>query len=347
MPLNRHSRHRIDRQRHAMRIAAALFATALSATACSDRSSTAVEASRITTVAVQLPAVVRDGDVISLTAHVKDQFGRTMSGVPVQWSVLDPSIATITNAGLLTAFREGTTQVVAVAGDVHDRRTLQVTLHPVTDLAVAQSQLQIMAGVQYAVHATVRGLGGRVLLHRPLEWRSSDSTIARVSSTGLITAMAPGTATVTVSYGTLRQAIDVTVRGVATVYNVADLDGARLPAVVHDELIIRPDGSSYHLIERLEGGSVTLDGGYQVRLNVTVSERWELNGNVMERVMARRTETDRGTLDYHWLDGSARLFSERVGGLTHSLRDTNGGLLLTYRIGGTFTIWSLGLRAPQ
>ncbi len=245
MPLNCHFRRRTERQRQARRVAAtidsissvarplvsaaALLAAAISTTACTDRSATGVNASRIATVAVQLPAVVRDGDVVSLTAQVKDQFGRTMSGVPVQWSVLDPSIAMITNAGLLTAFREGNTQVVAVAGDVHDRRTLQITLHPATDLAVAQSQLQIITGVQYTVPTIVRGLDGRVLLHRPLEWRSSDSSVARVSSAGLITAIAPGAATVTVSYGTLRQAIDVTVRGTATGYRVADPDGARLP----------------------------------------------------------------------------------------------------------------------
>lgn len=334
-------------QVRAISVAMALLAASATVTGCDHTTVTASEPARATAIEVNVPSVIRDGDVVPLTAIVRDQYDRVMQNVPVEWTVTDPSIAHVSPNGVLTAFREGTTQLVALAGSVQQRSTLTVTLHPAAELLVPLQQLQLMAGVQQTVPATLKGLDGRILHDRPLQWVSSNTAVVRVSASGLVTAIAPGSATVTVSYGSLNRQISVSVQGVATVYRVVDLDGTPLPAVVHDELITRTDGTTFRLIERLEGGSMTFDGRYQVRLDVTVSERYELGGNTIERVVSRRTESDFGALEYNWLDGSAKLYSERVGSLTHTLRDYGGAPLLLYRIGGTFTIWWLGLRLQQ
>jgi hypothetical protein len=47
---------------------------------------------------------------------------------------------------------------------------------------------------------------------------------------------------------------------------------------------------------------------------------------------------------YNWLDQTAFFASERVGGLTHDVYSEATGSRLRFRLGGTFTIWALGLR---
>jgi hypothetical protein len=52
-------------------------------------------------------------------------------------------------------------------------------------------------------------------------------------------------------------------------------------------------------------------------------------------------------LEYHWLDGSAQLRSELIGGLTHVLQPDGTHFRLGFRLGGTNTIWALSLRQLQ
>lgn len=51
--------------------------------------------------------------------------------------------------------------------------------------------------------ATVRDASGQVVPGVPVTWESSDTTIARVTSAGVVTAMAPGSATITARAATL------------------------------------------------------------------------------------------------------------------------------------------------
>jgi hypothetical protein len=58
------------------------------------------------------------GSTRQFVAVVRDTAGAVLSGVAVSWSVLDPSLASITNTGLVTGLATGGTWVRATAGGV-------------------------------------------------------------------------------------------------------------------------------------------------------------------------------------------------------------------------------------
>jgi hypothetical protein len=56
------------------------------------------------------------GETKQLSATVKDQNGNTMSGASVSWSTSDPSVATVSSAGLVTATANGMATITGTSG---------------------------------------------------------------------------------------------------------------------------------------------------------------------------------------------------------------------------------------
>jgi murein DD-endopeptidase MepM/ murein hydrolase activator NlpD len=65
-----------------------------------------------------------------------------------------------------------------------------------TNISVTPVTLLLSVGASAQLAATVRGLDGTLLTGREVEWSSSAPAIAAVSESGIVTAIAPGTATV-------------------------------------------------------------------------------------------------------------------------------------------------------
>ncbi len=304
-------------------------------------------------VVITDPGVIRDGDVVRLNAVVRTAGGATIPGATVQWTATDPSVATVTTDGLLTALREGTTELVAVAAgtSVQQRLVLPIVLHPATAIELSRTQIELPIGTQGGVAVTLRGLGGRVLLNRPIEWSASDPSVVQVSPTGVITPMKGGVVTVTVRYGTLSAALEVRVPTpvpVSRVYSVTSANGNALPVKVEDVVVRYPDGSTRRIITHIEDGTISIGASYDIALKMAWYEVSELNGNVILRSLGRGTLEDVGTVDYNWLTGTALLVSTRFGSLSHPVSVQGNTATLTYREPGTDNRYTLGLavRAP-
>ncbi|WP_419943565.1 Ig-like domain-containing protein [Candidatus Palauibacter sp.] len=81
-------------------------------------------------VVIVNPASVRLvglGDTVQLTAEVRDQNGRTMTGVGVTWQTDDASIATVDSTGLVQAIGEGVVSIAAMAGAASGRARVEVS----------------------------------------------------------------------------------------------------------------------------------------------------------------------------------------------------------------------------
>ncbi|GAB1342898.1 Ig-like domain-containing protein [Gemmatimonas sp.] len=326
-------------------VATAMFATM---TACAD--STTESDSYVpvaTSITIADPGLVRDGDVVALAATVQDQRQRTMTSAPVQFVTVDPTVAVVTGGNVLTALREGTTELVAVSGTVQQRRPIAVVLHPVTAIEVPTPTVTLLVNSEQRIVPTVRGLDGRVLTGRALTWESGNPAVARVSTDGLVTAVGAGETFIVARYGTITRAVVIQVAALATSYTVREIDGRTLPANVYEELITRDDGSKYVFVERLEAGTVTVGDRYTVNLTIAEIERTVFQGNTIERVIRRRTISDQGSVHYNWLNATARFESSMVGTLSHEVRPDQFGPRLLFRLGGTDTIWGLGLHTTQ
>ena len=122
----------------------------------------------------------------------------------LEWASSDTAVATVSAAGELTAVAAGTSEISAAVKDTQlsDSFTLTVTAKPVEPIAptsvtiTAQPASDTMtAGEMFALKAALAPSGAE----GELEWTSSDTAVATVSSLGALTAVAPGTSEISVA----------------------------------------------------------------------------------------------------------------------------------------------------
>jgi uncharacterized protein YjdB len=134
------------------------------------------------------------------SATVYDAQGAVMSGSTVKWTSLNPAIATINEDGTVTAKSIGTALLVAAATACAACSTDTVSavvrqVPAVVQLSAANLSLQI--GASQAVSAVVKDSAGYTISGAKVAWSASPTSVVTVSSSGMITAIGPGSATVT------------------------------------------------------------------------------------------------------------------------------------------------------
>jgi hypothetical protein len=87
--------------------------------------------------------------------------------------------------------------ISATAGGKRGEMQVSVTAVPVGSVTVSPDTATILVGGTRQLSALVRDAAGGTLTGRTVAWSSSDNTKATVSSTGLVTGVAAGTATIT------------------------------------------------------------------------------------------------------------------------------------------------------
>ncbi len=144
---------------------------------------------------VDAPATLAEGDTVPFSAVVLDRQGRRMDQA-VRWSSNAPTVVEIQPDGRLRAVAAGRATVTARAGDLSANATVTVTA-VVASVAVTPPSGQLRPGGALTLVAEAVGRDGKPLAGRPVTWGSSDEAIAVVSTTGRVTAVRSGTATIT------------------------------------------------------------------------------------------------------------------------------------------------------
>jgi len=162
----------------------------------------------VTTIEVAIDSSsLRVGNTAQATATVKDQYGAVMPEQSVSWSSSAPSFASVTNLGVVTGVAEGGAVIKAAIGSVFGTAPVTITPLPLqipTSMTISISNLQVQIGSTVQATATVRDQFGGVMTGQPITWSSSDTTIATVSETGLITGRSwMGIALITAKSGAL------------------------------------------------------------------------------------------------------------------------------------------------
>ena len=119
----------------------------------------------------------------------------------VVWSSSDTSVVTVNGPGLLTAKKSGTATIAATFGDNSLSGTVMIinTAQGVEDLKLDQNAVSIISGETQQLNAQVTMKDG--MSPAQVTWSSSDTSIAVVSASGLVTARDVGTATITATCG--------------------------------------------------------------------------------------------------------------------------------------------------
>ena len=116
--------------------------------------SLAVEAPAPTTIVLDPDTVAFSalGDTVRLRADVRDQIGRPMMDVAVNWATDNTQIATVDSTGLAIARGNGITRIVASAGEVVGSASVNVmqfvtavTITPHTDTIAPADTLRLQA----------------------------------------------------------------------------------------------------------------------------------------------------------------------------------------------------------
>jgi uncharacterized protein YjdB len=156
-------------------------------------------------------ATVSTGSSTTLTASVKDANGAVVTDRVVAWTTSNPLIATVSQAGVVTGVAPGTATITATSETKSANATITVTLVPVGRVQVAPSSVSIPAGQGTTLTATVTDANGIVVTNRPVSWSTSDSRVATVSQSGVVTGVAVGTATISATSGTATGTSAITV----------------------------------------------------------------------------------------------------------------------------------------
>ena len=143
-------------------------------------------------------------NVTSQTLEEQESFTLTATVTPhnatykdVVWSSSDASVASVDETGKVTAIKEGS--CVISANCTNDKvATCQVTVTPilVRSVTISSSSYRMMVGETKSINYTVNPVNAKIT---DVSWRIEDTSIATVSTDGVVTSKAIGTTKLTVT----------------------------------------------------------------------------------------------------------------------------------------------------
>ncbi|HEV8364084.1 MAG TPA: Ig-like domain-containing protein, partial [Gemmatimonadaceae bacterium] len=138
------------------------------------------------------------GQTSQLTATAYDANNNVLVR-PVTWASNNPGVATVSATGLVTAVATGNATISATSGGVTGTSLVTVALVPVATVTVTPGAPNMFPNDVLQLTATARDAGGNLITGRPTTWVSSNTNVATVTNTGLVTAVSqtPAAATIT------------------------------------------------------------------------------------------------------------------------------------------------------
>ena len=178
---------------------------------------TAVVAMTVTSVPVASVTVTPASDTVTvastlqLSAVAKDAAGGTLTGRVISWSTSDPARATVSSTGLVTGVTPGEVTITAAAEGKSGAASITVKPKPVGTVVITPAQVSLQVGQTRQLSVQVMDDQGNVLTGRPVTFTTDGASIATVSATGLVTAIAQGSAKITATSEGKTGTADVTV----------------------------------------------------------------------------------------------------------------------------------------
>jgi len=145
-----------------------------------------------------LTGSVAIGKTTQLAATAKDAAGNVLTGRTIAWTTSGATIATVDGNGLVTGVAAGTTNIVATSEGKTAQAAITVSHVPVASVTVTPNAPSVKVGATQPLAATLKDEQGNVLAGRAVAWSTSAPNVATIdASTGVVTAVAVGTATMT------------------------------------------------------------------------------------------------------------------------------------------------------
>jgi uncharacterized protein YjdB len=152
----------------------------------------------VNTVVVNPPtANVEVGQTQTLAASARDASGNELPRT-FSWTSSNPGVASVSAAGVVTGVAQGGPVVISATVDGRTG-TSAITITPVrvATVNVALANGTVIQGRTTQATAVARDGRGATVTDRPVTWTSSNASVATVNATGVVTAVAAGTASIT------------------------------------------------------------------------------------------------------------------------------------------------------
>lgn len=149
----------------------------------------------VTPKAIEIAA----GGTGALDAEVTDAAGNVLRGRRVVWASANPSIATVSDNGVVTGVSAGGVDVAATVEGKSDVANVTVVALPprVAAVRIAPDVIDLVVAAGTNLIATPYDSRGTPISGRTIVWTTNNATVAAISQTGRLTALVPGTAVIT------------------------------------------------------------------------------------------------------------------------------------------------------
>src|SRR2546422_433456 len=137
------------------------------------------------------------GATAQLTATPRDANGAFLAGRSVTWASGNTAVATVSSTGLVTGVAQGQATITATSETKSGTAAITVIRVPVASVTVTPATPTVFLGQTVQLTATPKDANGNVLNGRVVIWASDNTAVATVSSTGLVTGVTQGQATIT------------------------------------------------------------------------------------------------------------------------------------------------------
>ena len=236
------------------------------------------------------------GQTVQLTATPKDSAGNPLTGRVIAWSSDNTTVATVSTSGLVTGKGAGSATITAASGGKSGTSTITAAIVPVASVVVSPASASVATGNTVQLTATPKDSVGNTLTGRTITWSSSATSVASVSSSGLVTGVTIGSATITAATGGKSGSSAITVT-------------APPPPGTHTGWYAAPNGSSsgdgssgrpWNLATALSGGNGKVQPGDTVWLRggtYAGQFRSTLTGTAAAPIVVRQYPGERAIID--------------------------------------------------
>jgi len=257
------------------------------------------------------PISVTAGQTVQLSATTKAADGSTLTGRALTWASSNAKVATVSSSGLLTGVGAGTAAISAMSEGQADTASAEVapSIVAVASVIMNDSADTLAVGESKQLVATPKDAQGSALTGRTITWTSSRTGVATVSASGLVNAIAAGSATITATVeGKTATSAIIVEAAAAPPSPTPDPTPTPGPVVEHSGYFVAPNGSSGASGTKASPWDLTsvLSGNKSVPAGDTVWVRGGtyrgqfysyINGSPSAPVVIRQYPGERGTID--------------------------------------------------
>ncbi len=166
------------------------------------------------------------------TAVARDAQGLVTTGTSIRWRSEDTTIAVVTQTGRVTAVKPGTVGIRCIIDGVIGGTRLTVAsavYRRVASMTVVLDSTSLVAPHQTRATGTIRDSNGNIQPGN-IVWSTSDPSVATISSSGIVTAIAPGSLDVIGRNDTVTARAPLVVKSTSAPRPASQLDVATQPS---------------------------------------------------------------------------------------------------------------------